>query len=67
MEHLSDFSPKITYNLRELIDATGLGRTTLCSLMKSGEITRIKVGSRTLVTAQSVDELIKRLSNRSAS
>ena len=56
--------PKLTYNLRELTEATGLGRTTLCGLMKTGAIARIKVGSRTLVTAQSVEELIKRLADQ---
>ncbi len=52
---------KLSYNLRELSHATGLGRTYLYSKISSGELVRIKAGSRTLITAESAEAFIQRL------
>jgi hypothetical protein len=38
--------------------ATGLGRTTIDKLMKAGTLIRVKVGSRTLITVESIRALI---------
>lgn len=38
--------------------ATGLGRTTIDKLMKAGTLVRVKVGSRTLITVESIRTLI---------
>jgi hypothetical protein len=38
--------------------ATGLGRTTIDKLMKAGTLVRVKVGSRTLITVESIRALI---------
>ncbi|GAB7069789.1 helix-turn-helix domain-containing protein [Mycobacterium hodleri] len=38
-----------------------VGRTTLYKLMESGEITRVKIGSKTFVTVASMDAYIERL------
>jgi excisionase family DNA binding protein len=38
-----------------------LGRTKLYELIKDGEITKVKIGSRSFVTAESLDAYLERL------
>jgi hypothetical protein len=52
---------KLSYNLQELCQATGLGRTYLYSKISAGDLVRIKAGSRTLITAESAEAFIQRL------
>jgi hypothetical protein len=49
----------ITVTLSGVKDATGLGATTINALLKSGQLTRIKVGGRTLVTVESIARFVE--------
>jgi hypothetical protein len=48
----------ITVTVKEAMAATGLGRTTIDKLMGNGTLVRVKVGARTLITAESIRALI---------
>ncbi len=39
----------------------GVGRTTTYALMKAGELTTVKIGRRSLITAESLREYVQRL------
>ena len=40
--------PKLTYNMREACQITGIGRTTLYAHLLKGNIRAIRIGGRTL-------------------
>jgi hypothetical protein len=44
--------------------ATGLGRTTVDKLCNTGELTRVKVGGRALITTDSIRKLLEPLLTR---
>lgn len=44
----------------------GLGRTKIFELLAMGQLTKIKIGRRTLVTLESLDALIERSTVRPA-
>lgn len=48
----------VTVTVAQAEAATGLGRTTIDKLMKAGTLVRVKVGSRTLITVESIRNLI---------
>jgi excisionase family DNA binding protein len=50
----------MAYRVNEVIDMTGLGRTTVYKLIGSGDLGRIKVGSSTLIPADDVKALLQR-------
>jgi excisionase family DNA binding protein len=48
-----------TYRVNEVVRSTGLGRSTIYKLMEEGKLSRIKVGSITLIPAADVDALLR--------
>lgn len=50
---------KLTFTIKEATAATGLGRTTLYSLIKAGELTAVKIGTRTLIRRTDLEKLIE--------
>jgi excisionase family DNA binding protein len=51
---------KISYSIREASTASGIGRTTLYQLIKAGELTPVKIGTRTLIRRADLDALLAR-------
>lgn len=45
---------KISLTIDEAVEATGIGRTKLFALLKSGDLAALKIGRRTLIR---VDDL----------
>jgi excisionase family DNA binding protein len=45
---------KIGYSVDEAVEASGIGRTTLYELMRSGELESIKVGRRRIILAEDI-------------
>lgn len=48
---------KLAYTINEAVAASGLGRTTL---IKRGELPRLKVGARTLIRHQDLAAMLER-------
>lgn len=44
----------VTVTVAQAMAALGLGRTTIDKMMKAGVLTRVKIGSRTLITVDSI-------------
>lgn len=55
------FEPKPLYTIPEAAHALGVGRTTIYQLIASGELVRVKIGTRAVVTATSMRALVERL------
>ncbi|MDG5487683.1 helix-turn-helix domain-containing protein [Sphingomonas sp. BGYR3] len=55
----TDFKP-ITLRIAEACRITGIGRSKLYQLIKAGEIEVIKLGTMTLVSMRSVEEMMER-------
>lgn len=51
---------RMTYKVNEVAEVLGLSRTTIYKLINLGELTRIKLGASTLISAESVDALLSR-------
>lgn len=51
---------KVLFSIAEAATALGIGRTSIYNLMKAGELQTVKLGSRTLIKASSLDDLISR-------
>jgi excisionase family DNA binding protein len=49
---------KIAYSIKEACQATSLGRTTLYKLISEGKLGTIKVGTRTLIPADSLESFL---------
>jgi len=49
---------RISYTVAAACKASGLGRSTLYTLMAEGRLTKVKVNGRTLITAASLIALI---------
>jgi len=47
-------------SVNDVVEATGIGRTTIFSLLKSGDLKAVKVGHRTFVRPSDLDEFVKR-------
>ena len=45
------------YNICDFCKASGLGRTTAYELIRSGRLSVIRIGRRTIITAESAREL----------
>lgn len=48
----------LSYTIEDTMAATGLGRTKIYDCIAKGLLKRVKVGSRTLITADSVRALV---------
>jgi excisionase family DNA binding protein len=51
---------KISYSIREASTVSGIGRTKLYELIKGGELTPVKIGTRTLIRRCDLDALLER-------
>lgn len=49
----------LAYSIKEASRATSLGRTRLYQLIAAGQLTVIKIGSRTLIPAHSLHKLLE--------
>ena len=58
---------KLLYDVNEVAELLGLGRSKLYSYVQSGQLRSIKVGRRRKVPADAVSEFIKSLEEDSAS
>lgn len=48
----------LTASIAQTMQATGLGRTKVDQLMRKGDLVRTKVGSRALITVESIERLV---------
>jgi len=57
---ISSTSPKLGFSIRETMAATSLGRTKIYSLLgdPKSPLTAIRIGGRTVVTAESIEKLM---------
>lgn len=51
---------RMTYKIDEVAQALGLGKTTIHKLLRDGELQKIKLGRSTLISAESVEALLRR-------
>ena len=51
---------KLTITVAAAREVTGLGNTKIFELLASGQLKRVKVGRRTLITIESIRALIER-------
>ncbi len=49
---------KLAYSINEFCAATSLGRTTVYELIAAGRLSPVKVGSKTLITAQEAQRFL---------
>jgi len=54
----------ITIGIRDAELAIGVKRTKLFAMMKSGDLRRVKIGRRTLITVKSIERLVERNSTK---
>ena len=59
MAQLSD-APKVSYNVEQVLAATGLNRNALYREMAAGHLQTFKVGKRRMVSARALQEFIER-------
>jgi excisionase family DNA binding protein len=52
---------RLLYPVHEAAEQLGIQRTSLYELLKGGELERVKIGRRTLITAESLTEYVDRL------
>jgi excisionase family DNA binding protein len=52
------FPPKLAYSIAEACVALSLGRTTIFGLIRRGELRVVRIGNRTLVTADALRALL---------
>ena len=52
---------RLLYPVREAAQQLGIRRTSLYELLKCGELERVKIGRRTLITAESLAAYVERL------
>lgn len=53
-------STQIAYTIKQAAAACGISRTTLYVLIKAGELTPVKIGTRTLIRHNDLEALIER-------
>lgn len=58
--------PKILLTIEEAADALSIGRSTVYTLLETGELERVKVGRAARVTAASIEAYVARLREQSA-
>lgn len=52
------------YSINETADQLSIGRAKLYTLIAGGELDVVKIGRRSLVTAESLDAYVKRLTGQ---
>ena len=52
---------KLSLSVEEVIIVTGIGRTTIYSLLASGELKARKIGKRTVILKDDLTEFLKNL------
>lgn len=50
--------PTLAYSIGEAAEATGLGRSTIKDLIRTGELRSVKIRDRRLIPADALDELV---------
>ncbi len=50
--------PKLSYNIKEAVAATGIGRDSLYRHISAGRLRKVRVGGRTLIPADSLAALV---------
>lgn len=55
---------KVSLSIPEAIRASGIGRTTIYSLIKSGQLPAKKLGRRTLILQRDLEKLLSDLPSR---
>ena len=58
---VEDSARRLLYPVREAAEQLGIQRTSLYELLKGGQLERVKIGRRTLITAESLTEYVDRL------
>lgn len=48
---------ELAYSINRTAKVLGVGRTTIYKLIKSGQVDTLKIGSRTLITTESLTRL----------
>lgn len=51
---------RLSYTVSQAVAASGIGRTTLYSLMASGRLSYVKLGNRTLIRHVDLEHLLER-------
>ncbi len=49
---------KVAYRIAEFVQATGIGRSTVFSLIKAGKLRAVRTGNITLIPAESVNAFL---------
>jgi excisionase family DNA binding protein len=49
---------RLSYTVAQAVAASGIGRTTLYGLMRSGQLPFVKLGNRTLVRGDDLEKLL---------
>jgi len=52
---------KVNLSIPESVEASGIGRTTLFALIKSGELESVKIGRRRYVPVAALNDYLDRL------
>src|SRR3546814_15555638 len=58
MQPIKHDPPKIGYSIREACQASSLGRTTLYNHISAGRLRAVRVGGRTIISAEALHALI---------
>jgi excisionase family DNA binding protein len=61
-----DVKAHYTISIKETRKALGLGRTTIYKLLATGQLQRVKIRGRTLVTVSSIELLVDQACNGGA-
>jgi len=60
-DQIAQSSEKIAFTITEAIAASGIGRTTIYELMKTGALPARKLGRKTLIPAEALRNLLSQL------
>ncbi|QIL01355.1 helix-turn-helix domain-containing protein [Sphingomonas sinipercae] len=55
----ADCPERIAYSIKEAAAVSGLGRTTIYSLIAQGELRRTKIGQRTLIPRAELERILQ--------
>jgi excisionase family DNA binding protein len=61
-----EYSSRIAFSVDEFAKSAGLGRTTVYVEIKAGRLLPVKVGKRTLITANEAQRWLERLAASNA-
>jgi hypothetical protein len=57
---------KACYSVNQTLHILSIGRTSLYALVKRGDLTPLKIGKKTLFTAENISELLNKLRGEAA-